>query len=253
MPPVFGPVSPSASRLWSWLDASASACCAVGHHDEARLLAVEEFLDDHARACRCRAVGAASRRSAACAVRSSASLTTTPLPGGEAVGLDDDRRAARRRRRRARAAASGERRVCRWSVSDAAAMKALAKSFELSSRAAARVGPKIHRRPAAVNASTMPARQQALRTDDRVSATASLGANATSAAISPIGTFVSSGSAAVYRRCQVRRTPSRRAATARPSTRARARDRRRRRPGPSPACPWSSSVQRPDCTACCRG
>ena len=49
MPPVFGPLSPSPTRLWSWLVAIGSVL-AVDHDDEAGLLAIEELLDHHARA-----------------------------------------------------------------------------------------------------------------------------------------------------------------------------------------------------------
>src|SRR5690348_6216541 len=74
-------------------------------------------------------------------------------------------------------------------------MKAFAKSFELSSCAAARVGPKM-RRPASRNASTMPAASGASG-PTIVSATPSRFANATSVAMSSIGTLQRSGSAAV--------------------------------------------------------
>ena len=67
---------------------------AVGHHDEARFLAVEELLDDDARA------GAPSVLPASIASIGVVRFVERrgddhALAGGEAVGLDDDRRAAR--------------------------------------------------------------------------------------------------------------------------------------------------------------
>ena len=47
MPPVFGPVSPSPTRLWSWAEASGTARLAVDQREQAGFLALEEFLDDH--------------------------------------------------------------------------------------------------------------------------------------------------------------------------------------------------------------
>src|SRR5690242_10440155 len=74
-------------------------------------------------------------------------------------------------------------------------MNALAKSLELSSCAASRVGPMIAS-PAARNASTMPAASGASG-PTTVSPTASAFAKATSSAISVIGTLVSSASSPV--------------------------------------------------------
>src|ERR1043166_4611136 len=78
----------------------------------------------------------------------------------------------------------------RWRV-----MNALAKSLELSSRAASRVGPTIAS-PAARNASTMPAASGASG-PTTVSPIASAFAKATSSAMSVIGTWVSSDSSPV--------------------------------------------------------
>src|SRR5271165_2658642 len=74
-------------------------------------------------------------------------------------------------------------------------MNALAKSLELSSRAAARVGPKILK-PAARNASTMPA-ASGPSGPTTVSPTCSARAKSTSSATVPSATLVSSGSTAV--------------------------------------------------------
>ena len=50
MPPVFGPRSPSNARLWSCAVPIARQILAVRQHEEARLLAVHELLDDDPRA-----------------------------------------------------------------------------------------------------------------------------------------------------------------------------------------------------------
>ena len=92
MPPVFGPWSPSSSRLWSWLVASGSAWRAVGDDDEARFLAFEKFLDDDARAGRAHAI--VDEHHVDRGVRfGGGRRDDDAFAGGEAVGLDDDRRA----------------------------------------------------------------------------------------------------------------------------------------------------------------
>ena len=85
MPPVFGPVSPSPRRLWSWLVASASTLRAVADDHEARFLAVEELLDHDAAAAGA-ARRRASRRSPACA-SARVAATTTPLPAARPSAL----------------------------------------------------------------------------------------------------------------------------------------------------------------------
>ena len=83
MPPVFGPLSPSPSRLWSRAAGSAIASLAVAQGDDARLGAVQPFLDDDARA-------GASRRTARRARRRRprrASQTVTPLPAARPSSL----------------------------------------------------------------------------------------------------------------------------------------------------------------------
>src|SRR5271165_4194263 len=74
-------------------------------------------------------------------------------------------------------------------------MKALAKSFELSNRAAARVGPKM-RRPAARNASTIPA-ASGPSGPTTVRPTDSARAKSTRSATAASATLVSPGSSAV--------------------------------------------------------
>ena len=97
MPPVFGPVSPSPTRLWSWLVAIGSTCVPSTIDDEARFLAVEEFLDHDARA------GVAEGIAAEHVVQRLLGFGQRhrddhALAGGQAVGLDHDRRAALRAR-----------------------------------------------------------------------------------------------------------------------------------------------------------
>ena len=97
MPPVFGPASPSSRRLWSCDVASGSTCRAIDHHDEARFLALEEFLDDDSSP-------ALPKRPANMSLRGRHRLVgrradDDALAGRESVRLDDDRRAAARARR----------------------------------------------------------------------------------------------------------------------------------------------------------
>ena len=88
MPPVFGPaVAVAQAACDPGSTRARSDVRAVGHHDEARLLAVEEFLDDHARAGVAeRAADAASRRSRR-APRPRVIATTTPLPAASPSAL----------------------------------------------------------------------------------------------------------------------------------------------------------------------
>ena len=75
---------------------------AVDHDDEARLLAVEEFLDDDAR-CRQRPMLVVDQHRVDRRVRlGERRRDDDAFAGGEPVGLDDDRRAAARRRTHAR-------------------------------------------------------------------------------------------------------------------------------------------------------
>ena len=96
MPPVFGPVSPSKTALWSCVGSSGSDVAAVAEGDEADLFAREELLD-HQRGPLQRWRGAALGFGAV--VRDDHAFA-----GGEAVGLEHHReaeaveRAARPRR-----------------------------------------------------------------------------------------------------------------------------------------------------------
>ena len=47
MPPVFGPVSPSPTRLWSCAEPSSTACVAVAQREKRDFLADQAFLDHH--------------------------------------------------------------------------------------------------------------------------------------------------------------------------------------------------------------
>ena len=99
MPPVFGPRSPSASRLWSRDERQGQRLAAVAQGDEARLAAVRAA--PRPRPGRpARPATAGDRRLGLGEVVADRHA----LAGGQAVGLDDD--AARRRRRASRAKAS---------------------------------------------------------------------------------------------------------------------------------------------------
>ena len=224
MPPVFGPWSPSRRRLWSWLVASGSTCVPSPMHDEARFLALEELLDHDARAGVAQLVARRASRRSRRAPRPRVAATTTPLPAARPSALTTIG-APRCVDVGLRSRGVGERRVravgMPWRT-----MKLLAKSFELSSCAAARVGPKI-RRPASRKASTTPAASGAsgpttvrsivflLRERDELGDRRDR-RRSRRRPRSPC------------RRCRARRTPSARAGSARASRRARARGRPRR-------------------------
>ena len=83
MPPVFGPVSPSPMRLWSWLVASESTLRAVADDHEARLLALEELLDDDPAP----PLPSPSIASIAACASARVAATTTPLPAARPSAL----------------------------------------------------------------------------------------------------------------------------------------------------------------------
>ena len=91
MPPVFGPVSPSPTRLWSCAVPKGKRGRAVAEAEEARLLAGQELLDHDFGA------GAAERAVEAVVDRRKrlglGHRDGHALAGGKPVGLDDDRRA----------------------------------------------------------------------------------------------------------------------------------------------------------------
>ena len=193
MPPVFGPAVAVAQPLVVLRRRERQHVAAVDHHDEARLLAVEEILDHDARAGGAHRVVDEHRVDRG--VRLGRRLRDDDaLAGGEAVGLDDDRRAALARRRRAPRAASVNVAVARGrdAVPRHERLGEILRALELRRR---RVGPKI-RRPAARNASTMPAASGASG-PTTVSAICCSGANATRSAIAVSATLVSPGSRAV--------------------------------------------------------
>ena len=86
MPPVFGPVSPSPTRLWSCARAEREHVLAVDQREQARLLALQALLD-HDRAAG-RAEGAAERlRRARASASSTVAATVTPLPAASPSAL----------------------------------------------------------------------------------------------------------------------------------------------------------------------
>ena len=108
MPPVFGPGVAVADALVVLRRAEGQRGRAVAEAEEARLLAVEEFLDHDLGAGR--AEGAAEAGVDRRQRLVDGHRDRDALAGGEPVGLDDDRRALRARHRRCAAAASVKRR-----------------------------------------------------------------------------------------------------------------------------------------------
>ena len=79
MPPVFGPVSPSPTRLKSWAEARGTTRCPSAHAQQRHLRSDQALLDHDP------ATGLAERRPASLAATSAAasaseSVTSTPLP-----------------------------------------------------------------------------------------------------------------------------------------------------------------------------
>ena len=93
MPPVFGPWSSSLEPLVVLRRRERQHVAPVRHHDEARFLAREELLDDHARAGRAHRVADQHRVDRRVRL-GDGRRDDHALAGREAVGLDDDRRAA---------------------------------------------------------------------------------------------------------------------------------------------------------------
>ena len=153
MPPVLGPASPSKIRLWSWLVASGRTFLPS---TMTMKLASSPAMKSSIKTRAPGVPGAVSENMWSMARCASASVvaTTTPLPAASPSALMTI--GAPLRSRQACAASASVK------VSEAAvgiwcrAMKRLAKSLELSSCAAARVGPKIFS-PWARKRSTMPA------------------------------------------------------------------------------------------------
>src|SRR5512143_397227 len=192
MPPVFGPASPSRSRLWSWLDASGST------FRPSTITMKLASSPSRKSSTTTRAPAAPSSppdsiaSTAACA-SSTVVATTTPFPAARPSALTTI--GTPRSETYARAAAASENvRYCAVGM-PCRAMKAFAKSFELSSCAAACTGPKIAS-PAARNASTMPAASGASG-PTTVSATFCSRANATRSGNAVSATLATAGSSAV--------------------------------------------------------
>ena len=193
MPPVFGPASPSPSRLWSWLDASASACAPSAITMKlASSPSRKSSMTTRAPAPPI-ALPASIASIAACASASSVA-TTTPLPAARPSALTTIG-APRASTYACAAAASVNVRYAAVGM-PWRAMNAFAKSFELSSRAAARVGPKM-RRPAALKRIDDAGRQRRLGTDDRQRRPTRAARTRRASAMSSIGTLTRSGSRAV--------------------------------------------------------
>ena len=140
MPPVFGPSSPSSSRLWSRAAGSASGSQPVADRDDARLRALEALLDHEAGRPRPRRVDADRGR----APRPPSLADDHALAGREPVRLDDD--AARPLGLRAGVAPRpiARRRTTPIgpSATPAAAATSWQNAFDVSIRAAAADGPK---------------------------------------------------------------------------------------------------------------
>ena len=192
MPPVFGPASPSRRRLWSCDDASASTWRpSTITMKLASSPARKSSMTTRAPAAPI--VLPTSIASTAASASSRVVATTTPLPAASPSALTTIG-APRSAMYACAACASVKVLYCAvgrpWR-----AMNAFAKSFELSSCAAACVGPKM-RRPAARNASTMPAASGASG-PTTVRPTCSRRAKATRSAIAVTATFTSAGSRAV--------------------------------------------------------
>ena len=137
MPPVLGPVSPSPSALEVLRRAASGTTVAPSVRQNSETSGPSRYSSTTTRPPR------RARQAAACAAAPAPrpSVTTTPLPRGEAVVLDDVRRAERVQRPRdlgVRRADAGPAR----SGTSAAAMTSLAKALLPSSRAAAADGPK---------------------------------------------------------------------------------------------------------------
>ncbi len=89
MPPVFGPVSPSPTRLWSWAAASGSASLPSTEREKAHLLAIEKILDDDFHPGGAEPAldqGRVDRLVGGVEIEGDGDT----LAGGEAVGLDHD-------------------------------------------------------------------------------------------------------------------------------------------------------------------
>ena len=192
MPPVFGPWSPSPRRLWSCDDASASTWAPSAITMKlASSPSRKSSITTRAPASPT-ALPESIASIAACASATSVA-TTTPLPAASPSALTTI--GAPRPSTQACAAAASVNVRCSAVGMSCRSMKALAKSLELSSCAASRVGPKM-RSPAARNASTIPAASGASG-PTTVRPTDSRFAKAISVAMSSIGTLTRSGSRAV--------------------------------------------------------
>ncbi len=153
MPPVFGPRSPSNSRLWS--RAGGSATSPPLPSDSAIRLASGPWSRSSTTT---RAEPAAKSRSIAATASSALDATTTPLPAARPSALTTTLPPLRAASSRAyAAAAAGSSNVAARAIATpAASATSWQNAFELSMRAAAAEGPNT-RIPASVSASATPA------------------------------------------------------------------------------------------------
>ena len=230
MPPVFGPSSPSRTRLWS---------CATGRPIARR--PSQTAKNDASAPVRCSSMtthrpASPNRRSSiasrtACSAADRSGATVTPFPAASPSALMTTGNpnsppatvaSASSARRQTRKRAVGT--ACR-------AMNALAKALLDSSLAANRLGPN-RRRPRASNRSPTP-RASGSSGPTTVRSTASDSANASKAAGSDTSSERAAAGGPGPRRCRVRRSPPEPRTPAPASRSARARARRCRRPVPS--------------------
>ncbi len=92
MPPVFGPVSPSPTRLWSWAVPMGKHGYPIGQDEEAGLFAVHEFFDHHFGA-RPRQRHRRTSRQCRPAPRLQRHGHDHAFAGGQTIGLDHEGRA----------------------------------------------------------------------------------------------------------------------------------------------------------------
>ena len=148
MPPVFGPVSPSSSRLWSRAGGSGDGRRAVADGDDARLAARRAAPRRRPAAAGRAAPADESASGVDRLVRSAASHTVTPLPAARPSALTTTpprrARAPGERDRRGRVV---ERAAPGPSRTPAAAATSRQNALLASIRAAAAVGPKTAIRP----------------------------------------------------------------------------------------------------------
>ena len=157
MPPVLGPVSPSPMRLWSCAGTSGATCLPSLRQ---RKLISSPSRNSSMTIC-CSAAPSSAPVNRPCAASTAVlreGQMMTPLPGGQAVGLDDDRRMKEVDGFFDFGGAGADGVVGRGNV--VALHEALGEALAGFEHAASRVGPKT-RRPRCWSASTMPSERAA--------------------------------------------------------------------------------------------